>query len=354
MLSSMDTHTLPPRPEMLRAFTRKDPAYEGVFLTAVRTTGIFCRPTCPARRPRPDNVEFFATPSQALVAGYRPCRRCRPMEPLGENPRWLSGLLREVETDPTRRWRDPDLRALGLDPARVRRWFKTHHGMTFHAYSRARRLGAALGRIRQGEAVTPAAFDAGYDSLSGFNEAFQKLAGSSPTAAASGGEVVHVTRIPTPLGPMVAAATDDALCLLEFADRRMLPTQLNRLTRYVPGVLAPGDNDVLRTVAGQLEEYFGGSRRTFDVPLRTPGTDFQERVWKELGKIPPGETISYGTLARRIGRPSAVRAVGKANGDNRVAILIPCHRVVGADGTLTGYGGGLWRKKRLLELERGG
>jgi AraC family transcriptional regulator of adaptative response/methylated-DNA-[protein]-cysteine methyltransferase len=202
--------------------------------------------------------------------------------------------------------------------------------------------------------VTPAAFDAGYDSLSGFNEAFQKLAGASPTAAASEGEVVHVTRILTPLGPMVAAATEDALCLLEFADRRMLPTQIGRLTRYVPGVLTPGDNGVLRTVTGQLEEYFEGSRRTFDVPLRTPGTAFQERVWEELRKIPPGETVSYGVLARRIGRPSAVRAVGKANGDNRVAILIPCHRVVGADGNLTGYGGGLWRKRRLLEIEAAG
>lgn len=350
----MNTHTLPPRPEMLRAFTRRDPAYEGVFLTAVRTTGIFCRPTCPARRPRPDNVEFFATSAEALLAGYRPCRRCRPMEPVGETPRWLAGLLREVDRDPARRWRDPDLRALGLDPSRVRRWFKAHHGMTFHAYSRARRLGTALGRIRRGDAVTPSAFDAGYDSLSGFNEAFRKLAGSSPTAAASRGETVSVTRIPTPLGPMVAAATEKALCLLEFADRRMLPTQLGRLNRYVPGVLTPGDNEVLRRVGGQLEEYFAGSRRTFDVPLRTPGTPFQERVWRELRKIPAGETVSYGALARRIGRPGAVRAVGRANGDNRVAILIPCHRVVGADGNLTGYGGGLWRKRRLLEIEGAG
>lgn len=350
----MDTHTLPPRTEMLRAFARKDPTYEGVFLTAVRTTGIFCRPTCPARRPRPDHVEFFATCAEALLAGYRPCRRCRPMEPVGEAPRWLAGLLREVERDPTRRWRDPDLRKLGLDPVRVRRWFKTHHGMTFHAYSRARRLGSALGRIREGDAVTPAALDAGYDSLSGFNEAFRKLAGTSPTAAASEGECIHVTRIPTPLGPMVAAATDEALCLLEFADRRMLPTQLGRLTRYVPGVPTPGDNDVLRGVAAQLGEYFEGSRRSFDVPLHVPGTAFQERVWRELRTIPPGETVSYGELARRIGRPRAVRAVGKANGDNRVAILVPCHRVVGADGALTGYGGGLWRKRRLLEIEQGG
>ncbi len=165
---------------------------------------------------------------------------------------------------------------------------------------------------------------------------------------------MHVTRIPTPLGPMVAAATDDALCLLEFADRTNAPTQIGRLTRYVPGVLAPGDNAVLRDVAPQLGEYFAGKPADASTcPCARPGTEFQEQVWKELRTIPHGETISYGTLARRIGRPSAVRAVGKANGDNRVAILIPCHRVVGSDGKLTGYGGGLWRKQRLLEIESG-
>jgi AraC family transcriptional regulator of adaptative response/methylated-DNA-[protein]-cysteine methyltransferase len=349
----MDTHTLPSRNEMLSAFERRDATYEGVFLTAVRTTGVFCRPTCPARRPRPDNVEFFATSYEALLAGYRPCRRCRPMQPLGTSPRWLDALMQAVEADPTRRWRDPDLRSLGIDPVRARRWFKAHHGMTFHAYSRARRLGRAIGRIREGEAVTATAFDAGYDSLSGFNDALRKLAGASPTDAATRGDIVHVTRISTPLGPMVAAATDDALCLLEFADRRMLPTQLGRLTRYVRGLLAPGDNAVLRSVASQLDDYFAGDRQTFDVPIHVPGTEFQERVWEELRTIPYGETITYGTLARRIGRPAAVRAVGKANGDNPVSILIPCHRVVGSDGKLTGYGGGLWRKQRLLEIETG-
>lgn len=348
----MTAHDLPPRDEMVEAFLRRDAAYEGVFFTAVRTTGIFCRPVCTARKPNPENVEFYPTCRDALLAGYRPCKRCAPLEPLGRAPTWLRPLLDEVEADPSRRWRDAELRDLGLDPGRVRRWFRAGYGMTFHAYSRSRRLGEALGQIRRGEGVARSAFDAGYDSLSGFQEAFRKLAGDAPTFR-KGAPVVQVTRIPTPLGPVVAGATDEAVCLLEFADRRMLPTQLAPLARRTGAVLMPGDNPVLGALQRELDEYFAGRRLSFEVPVSTPGTPFQERVWAELRKLEAGTTVSYGELARRIGRPSAVRAVARANGDNRVAILVPCHRVVGSDGKLTGYGGGLWRKQRLLDLERG-
>jgi len=348
----MNAHDLPPRDEMMRAFMAADASYEGVFVTGVTTTGIFCRPSCSARKPKPGNVEFFSTCRDALTAGYRPCRRCEPLKPLGDSPRWLRPLLRAVDQEPTRRWLDADLRALDLDPARVRRWFKRHHGMTFHAYARARRLGEALGRIQQGDSVTHTAFDSGYDSLSGFNEAVRKLTGDVPTASRDA-LLVHVTRIPTPLGPMVAAATDEAVCLLEFADRRSLSSQLRKLGRRVPSVFAPGENAVLERLGHELGEYFAGERRRFDVPLLAPGTPFQERVWAALREIPTGETRSYGELARSIGRPTAVRAVARANGDNRLAILIPCHRVIGSDGSLTGYGGGVWRKRRLLDLERG-
>ena len=348
----MTTAHLPPRDTMLEAFLEGDPSFDGVFLTAVRTTGIFCRTTCPARKPRPENVEFYPDARSALLAGYRPCRRCRPLRPRGTPPAWLRPLLEAVEDDPARRWSDDDLRARGLSPERVRRWFRRHHGMTFHAYSRARRLGEALGSIRQGEEVTRAAFASGYDSLSAFHEAFKQVVGATPTEARNA-PVVTVTRIPTPLGPMVAAATDEALCLLEFADRRMLETQVSRVARRLGALFVPGDNAVLDRTAAQLGEYFGGSRRSFDVPLDLPGTPFQEAVWQALREVPHGESVAYGELARRIGRPSAVRAVARANGDNRVAVLVPCHRVVGADGALTGYGGGLWRKRALLALERG-
>jgi AraC family transcriptional regulator of adaptative response/methylated-DNA-[protein]-cysteine methyltransferase len=342
--------TLPPRDEMLAASLAKDASYDGVFVTAVVTTGIFCRPTCPARKPKPENMEFYASARDALLAGYRPCSRCRPMEPAGTSPGWLSSLLRALEADPARRWRDADLRRLRLNPDRVRRWFQAHHGMTFHAYNRARRLGLAMGRIRGGAGVASAAYDHGYESLSGFNEAFQRLLGSSPRRS-RGKLPVVVERILTPLGPMLAGATDGGLCLLEFAERRMLETQLKRLRAGLNATFVPGTNAILAQAGREIEEYFTDERRDFSVPLLTPGTEFQSRVWERLRRVPYGTTATYTEIARDVGHPDAVRAVARANGDNRIAIVIPCHRVIGSDGQLTGYGGGLWRKRRLLEHE---
>lgn len=335
---------------MVEAFLHRDATYEGVFFTAVKTTGIFCRPTCPAKKPLPVNVEFFATAQTALLAGFRPCMRCRPLEPRGTSPEWLRTLLGRIEEDPTRRWRDADLRAMGLRPERIRRWFQANHGMTFHAFHRARRLGIALGEIQGGAGVARAAFEHGYDSLSAFNEAFKRMLGEPPRSARRSTRLL-VTRIPTPLGPMVACATDDALCLLEFDDRRMLETQLKRLRSHFNAHFVPGVNGVLQNVADELEKYFSGALEQFTVPLDARGTPFQQVVWDSLRTIPAGKTVSYKEVAASIGRRTAVRAVARANGDNRIAILIPCHRVVGSDGRLTGYGGGLWRKKRLLAVE---
>lgn len=321
-------------------------------MTAVRTTGIFCRPGCTARLPKPENVEFFAESREALAAGYRPCKRCQPLAPTGMTPSWLAPLLDAIDREPTRRWRDSDLRQRGLSPPRIARWFKQHHGMTFHAYSRLRRLGGALGHIQKGGRVTLAAGDAGYESLSAFNEAFLKFAGTSPSET-RGRTVVHVTRIESPVGPLLLGATEADLVLLEFVDRRLLPTQIARIAKALDCVFAPGDTPLLTRVRTQLAEYFDGARREFDLPLAMTGTPFQVSVWNALLAIPSGATRSYKEVAEAIGRPEAVRAVARANGDNRMAIVIPCHRVIGADGKLVGYGGGLWRKQRLLDLERG-
>ncbi|MGD2115385.1 MAG: methylated-DNA--[protein]-cysteine S-methyltransferase [Acidobacteriota bacterium] len=352
----MSTTALPPRTELLRAIDRRDPSYEGIFITAVKTTGIFCRPTCTAKKPRPENVEFYPTCRDALFAGYRPCKRCRPLEPAGSPPAWLRDVLREIEADPARRWRDRDLRDLGLEPDRVRRWFQKHHGMTFHAYTRSRRLGQALGTIQGGAKVIDAAFDHGFDSLSGFNEAFRRLTGRAPTQAADAPRVL-VTRLLTPLGPMIAGATDEALTLLEFADRRMLPLQLRRMTDRLGCSVTPGATPIHARLEAELGAYFAGQLSgqavDFTVPIDAPGTPWQEQVWSRLREIPSGTTTTYGDLAADLGRPTAARAVARAVGDNRIAILVPCHRVVGADGNLTGYGGGLWRKRRLLEIEGG-
>jgi AraC family transcriptional regulator of adaptative response/methylated-DNA-[protein]-cysteine methyltransferase len=343
---------LPPRSEMIDAFMRSDPAYDGIFVTAVQTTGIFCRPTCPARKPRPENVYFFPCARDALLAGYRACKKCRPMEPADAPPEWLRVLLEEVEADPVRRWTDEDLRRLDLHPDRVRRWFQKVHGMSFHAYSRARRLGLAMGQIRIGSDVSSVAFDHGYDSLSGFGEAFKQLFGAAPVGSAAA-TIVTINRYLSPLGPMVLGATEQAVCLVEFAERRMLATQLDRLRRRLGCVMVPGTTKLLERAAAELDAYFDGASRDFSMPLLTPGTDLQQAVWKQLMSIPYGATISYGELAREVGRPTAVRAVARSVGDNRISIVIPCHRVVGHDGRLTGYGGGLWRKKRLLEHEEG-
>ncbi len=349
----MTSATLPRSDRMLRAFEERDPAWDGLFLTAVRTTGIFCRPTCPARRPKPENIEFYPSAREALLAGYRPCKRCRPMEPNGTAPEWLRPLLAEVEHDPARRITDQGIRTLGLEPARVRRWFRSTHGMTFQAYQRARRLGLAMGRIQQGEDLTRLAYEHGYESPSGFRDAFEQLFGETP-GRSRGTTPVVLTRVATPLGPMVAGASDEGICLLEFADRPMLETQVRRIRKALDAAIAPGDHPHLARLQGELARYFQGALREFTVPLVLGGTPFQRQAWTFLRNIPYGETRSYDDEARAIGRPLARRAVGRANGDNRIAIVIPCHRVVRADGSLSGYGGGLWRKRWLLELEQKG
>ncbi|HEU5211011.1 MAG TPA: methylated-DNA--[protein]-cysteine S-methyltransferase [Longimicrobiales bacterium] len=342
--------TLPPADEMYGALLARDTRYDGIFFTAVRTTGIFCRPTCPAKKPDRRNVDFFASARAALAHGFRPCLRCRPMEPPGATPEPIRLLLAEIERAPMNRLRDADLRARGLEPAALRRWFRTHHGMTFQAYHRALRLSRALGQLASGADITRAAFDNGYDSLSGFQDALRQITGRSP-ARSRNTTVVHLSRVLTPLGPMLLGTADEQVCILEFTDRRMLETQLTRLSRKLGCAFLPGSTDVSRRMEGELAEYFAGERRVFETPVATPGTDFQQRVWAALREIPFGTVRSYGEQARAIGEPNAVRAVARANGDNRIAIVIPCHRVIGADGTLTGYGGGLWRKQWLLEHE---
>jgi len=337
---------------MVSAMLARDDRYEGVFLICVKTTGIFCRPGCAARMPRPENVEFFADGRAALHAGYRPCLRCRPLDEGRAPPEWVRALLRHVESEPERRLRAADLRALGVHPARAARWFKSHYGLTFQGWHRARRVGRALRTVREGGGVGRAADRGGYESESGLRDAFVRLFGAPPTRV-KGEPVLAARWMATPLGPMLAIAGDEGLCLLEFVERRALEAQIATLRRRVPGVVLPGDHRHLRALEQQLGEYFAGRRSEFDVPLHAPGTDFQRAAWEELRRIPAGETRSYAQMARALGRPSAVRAVARANGDNRIALLLPCHRVIGSDGKPVGYAGGIWRKEWLLAHERG-
>jgi AraC family transcriptional regulator of adaptative response/methylated-DNA-[protein]-cysteine methyltransferase len=336
---------------MIRAMLTCDAAYEGVFYTAVKTTGIFCRPTCTARKPKPENVVFHRTAEDALTAGFRPCKRCRPLDVKGAPPDWVTALLKDVEEAPARRWTDEDLVARAVDPVRLRRWFKEQFGMTFHAYVRARRLGLALGSMGAGESIDGAAYDHGYESVSGFREAFRLTLGTTPGRSRTASLMLY-SRILTPLGPMIAMAEERGLSLLEFTDRPALPAEIEELRTRYGYATVPGRNPHLERIEHELGEYFAGRLQRFGVPLRLPGTEFQQEVWSALQAVPFGETRSYGELARTLGRPGASRAVGRANGQNRVAIVVPCHRIVGADGSLTGYGGGQPRKDFLLKLER--
>ncbi len=345
--------SLPTVREMERASVGRDVSYDGVFYLGVRTTGVFCRPSCPARKPRPENVDYFASAEDAVFAGYRPCKRCRPMDVGGTPPPWISPLLERVETDPGTRLRDRDLRALGVDPARVRRYFLARHGMTFHAYSRGRRMAGALDSIRRGAEIDDVVFEHGYESHSGFREAFARTFGSPPGRARAK-DCIVVSLVETPLGPMIVAATSAAVCLAEFAARRKLNAQVEMVKRRYRTAMVPGTNPMIDQARAELEEYFAGARTRFEVRLDAPGTPFQTRVWAALRDIPYGHTRSYEDIARAIGVPGAVRAVGTANGMNRIAILIPCHRVVRKNGETGGYGGGRWRKVALLELEGAG
>ena len=336
---------------MERAFLKSDASYDGLFFTAVKTTGIFCRPTCPAKKPLRVNLEFFGSAREALFAGYRPCKRCHPLNANGDRPEWVGDLLARIDATPTDRLTATDLTALGINPAKARRYFLKHYGLTFHAYCRSRRLGSALEHIRHGADLDNVALDHDYESNSGFRTAFEQLFGEAPGRSRTK-QCILTSWIETPFGPMILGSLDKAICLLEFTDRRMLETQFKILRRRFQCPIVPGRNQNIDHAKEELAAYFAGKLRRFTVPLLYPGTLFQRRVWEELLRIPYGETRSYEQIARAVGAPRAVRAVGHANGQNRIAVIIPCHRVVNKNGKLGGYGGGLWRKRRLLELEQ--
>ena len=341
----------PSKAEMEKARLARDGSYDGIFWIGVRTTGIFCRPSCPARTPLARNVEYYHSIKAAMFAGLRPCKRCRPLEALGATPPWVDQLLARLRSEPDRRIREADLRAMGIEPARARRYFQQNHGMTFQAFARGWRLRGAFQLLKKGANLDRVALEHGYGSHSGFRDAFQRLVGTPP-GQSRGADCVTISWVESPLGPLVVGATEQGVCLLEFSDRRMLETQLDILKRRF-GAVMPGNSPLLDQLRRELAEYFAGQRKEFTVPLVYPGSPFQVKVWNALQDIKYGETRSYEQLAWAVGKPNACRAVGHANGQNRIAIVIPCHRVVNKDGKLGGYGGGLWRKQLLLNLEQG-
>ncbi|MEX0330770.1 MAG: bifunctional transcriptional activator/DNA repair enzyme AdaA [Puniceicoccaceae bacterium] len=342
---------LPDNKVLYAALVDKDPAYEGRAFVGVRSTGIFCRFTCPARKPKPENCEFFETAIHCMEAGFRPCKRCRPLEAGLSKEEPVRVLMDKLLASPSRRWMEADVIEAGFDPSTVRRAFRREFGVTFLELARLYRLREGFKSLSEGESVIEAQLDASFDSSSGFREAFTRLLGQAP-ATFQKGEGLLCDWLDTPLGPMIAVADPQRLHLLEFADRRALAREMQQLQRFAKGRIGIGRYPPIDQVEKELRPYFNGETAAFSTPLHQHGSPFVQQVWAELRKIPPNETRSYLDIAKAIDRPSACRAVARANGANQIAILIPCHRVIGSDGSMTGYGGGIWRKRRLLEIER--
>jgi len=333
--------------QMQAAFAERDRSQDGQFVVAVTTTRIYCRPSCPARRPRPENVLFFADEAGARAAGFRPCKRCKPDEAARDKDAVRAAI------DAIRRAEAPlslsEIAAVaGYSPAHFQRVFKRATGLSPSAYARALREERARDALSREERVSDAIYDAGFEASSRFYGAMKGKLGMTPSAWARGGEGVAIrwAVAETSLAPMLVAASDKGVCRLAFNEgeeelRRRFPrATLSEggeefaalLARVVAAVETPGMDD--------------------DIPIDVQGTAFQEAVWRELRKIPPGETRSYSEIAAATGRPGAVRAAGSANGANNVAVLIPCHRVVRSDGSVGGYAYGSAIKEELLRRER--
>ncbi len=327
------------------AFDARDRSLDGRFVGAVKTTGIYCKPSCPARRPLRENVEFFNTNEEARAAGYRACKRCLP-DDVGRDEIAVAKALELLGRE-----EPPALEALatavGYAPHHFQRLFKRVTGITPAAYVRAQRAKRAENALDQNGRVTDAIYDAGYSGPSQFYSGAKGRLGMTPTAWKNGGAgvVIRWAIAQTSLGPMLVAATEKGICRLSFDEN-----EAELVHRFPNAEISGADASMTAWVQGAIEAVEHPTRMP-DLPLDIAGTAFQEAVWQELRRIPAGETRSYADIAAAVGKPNAVRAAGSANGANNVAVLIPCHRVVRSDGGLGGYAYGVERKEELLRKE---
>lgn len=328
---------------------RRDTAYADAFFVGITSTGIFCRPGCPARRPKFENCHFFDTAKDALSGGYRACKRCHPARHSDEASALVRRLIGVIESEPEKRWQEDDLKAMGLDPSTVRRQFKKRFGLTFTQYVRERRLGLAAKDIMKGESVINAQLTAGYESASAFRRAFAKTFGAAP--ANSKTKPLYIDWISTTLGPMLAVCDDDCLYMLEFTVRKNMERGFTKLRKTHSRAVIPGRTHITDQIETELKTYFKGELRRFKTPLAPTGTKFQNQVWTALQDIPYGTTCAYSDLAIAVGNEKAVRAVASSNANNGLALIIPCHRVIAKGGGLGGYAGGVDKKQWLLDHE---
>ena len=328
------------------AFEARDRAQDGRFVGAVRTTGIYCKPSCPARHPKREHVEFFAAPAEARAAGYRACLRCRPDE-VGRDREAVAAAVRLIEAAEDVPRLAELASAVGYAPHHFQRLFTRDLGVSPAAYARALRARRTEENLDEDKSVTDVIYDSGYSAPSRFYAEARDRLGMTPSAWRDGGrgETINWTISESPLGPMLVAATAKGICRLSFDEGE------EALRRRFPNATLVADRGAMASlVEGALAAVKQPSAMP-DLPLDIAGTAFQQAVWQELRRIPAGETRSYADIAAAVGKPGAVRAAGSANGANHVAVLIPCHRVVRSDGSLGGYAYGLERKRRLLDAE---
>jgi AraC family transcriptional regulator, regulatory protein of adaptative response / methylated-DNA-[protein]-cysteine methyltransferase len=329
----------------------RDARQDGRFVFAVRTTGIYCRPSCPSRRPRRDSVEFFPNPNEAERAGYRACLRCKPTEISSQAQYVMRArqLLDNAEGIVTLAQLS---KRVGLSPFHLQRLFKRATGLSPREYQAARRMTQVKTNLRHGDDVTTALYDAGFGSSSRLYEKAPQQLGMTPGEYRRGGAGATITFAiaPTPLGRLLVAATERGLCAARFGENA---TELERNLRdEFHAATLHRDNAAMQKYVEPLLAAIRGENTTIDLPLDVRATAFQMKVWETLRNIPSGETRSYSDVAREIGAPTAVRAVARACASNPVALAVPCHRVVRSDGDLAGYRWGVERKKKLLERER--
>ena len=328
------------------AVLRRDRSFDGRFVTGVLTTGIYCRPSCAARHPDRGNVRFFADGTEARAAGLRACKRCHPDE-VGRDEAAVLAAIDEIKASEGNPQLAELAQAVGYSPSHFQRVFTRATGLSPAAYARALREERAREALSNGGSVTEAIYDAGFEAPSRFYDSMGGKLGMAPSAWLRGGEGVTINWavVETTLGPMLVAASEKGVCRLSFNEG------VGELSRRFPNAaLVEGGatfEALLQRVVGAVERPGTG----VDIPLDVQGTAFQQRVWQELRRIPPGETRTYSEIAAAAGRPSAVRAAGSANGANNVAVLIPCHRVIRSDGSLGGYTYGLEIKRELLARE---
>jgi len=324
----------------------KDRRFDGAFVTGVHSTGIYCRPSCPARAPLRKNVRFYATPADAGIAGLRPCKRCSPDAQSAEEACVLAAIAAIRAQGAMTLDQLADL--TGYAPTHFQRLFKRTVGMSPAAFARAVRQERVRDALMTGQRVADAMTTAGYSGPQQFYAETKGRLGMAPSDWSKGGagRVVNWAVLPTSLGDMLVAATEKGVCCLAFGE-----SEAELAARFPKAQLVPAGEDFRQLFAQVVEAVEQPGPGSAAIPLDVKGTAFQQRVWEELRRIPHGETRSYGELAAALGNPKASRAVGGANGANHVAVLIPCHRVIAADGTLGGYAYGPAIKAELLRRE---